>query len=72
MIITFVEPIVCNMWGFNQDHLAEPHSQVPWDEEEYEELPWHMVPDLNKHDPNPPLFQGKANAKATWWLPCWG
>jgi hypothetical protein len=60
--IKFVDPIVTDMLEFNQyedaplsvwdeDHVAENHSQVPWDEEDYEELPWHMVPDLDEDDP---------------------
>lgn len=59
--IRFVEPLVTDQLEFVQEedaalavwdehHVAEDHNQIPWDEEYYEELPWHLQPDLDEDD----------------------
>lgn len=31
-------------------HEGEPHDQIPWDEADYEEIPWWDQPDLDEDD----------------------
>lgn len=59
--IRFQEPVVTHRVDFVQDedaplaiwdddHVAQDHNQIPWDELDYEELPWHLQPDLDEDD----------------------
>ena len=59
--IQFCEPLVTHQLDFVQDedaptnvwkddHVAQDHDQVSWEDQEYEELPWHLVPDLDADD----------------------
>ncbi|CAB9523036.1 expressed unknown protein [Seminavis robusta] len=59
--VRFQETLVTDMLEFVQEedaalavrddkHVAEPHDQIPWDELDYEELPWHLQPDLDEDD----------------------
>lgn len=59
--IKFQEPLVTHRVDFvqdedaalaiwNDDHVAQDHNQIPWDELDYEELPWHLQPDLDEDD----------------------
>ena len=57
--VEFVEPVVVSMLEYNQfkdsalsvddeHHVAEEHNQIPWYEQDYQELAWWEQPDLEE------------------------
>jgi len=59
--IKFQEPLITHHLEYVQEedapltvwddgHVTEDHDQISWEDQDYEELPWHLVPDLDQDD----------------------